>query len=308
VTISIQDKIDYPPLTVGVVTHSGSFVDFECFLNRLIPAIAHYPASINLLIVNNSGINEANKTAALLTKSKLNDACNARVLPSPENNIATGRNLVLTETKTKLLAFIDDDEYPTREWLTELVKTILHHSCAAVAGPALPVFENAAAPLWIQNLDLHNSRGKYSGEVVTTCATANVLIDLSQTGEQQFISDFGRSGGEDAQYFMSLVKKGKVIRWCNEAVVYETIPENKSTVSYILKRFMIQGEIHKRIMEVNGDISSPILFYLRAFFLFIFALPIGIILALARRQSAGSWIRRSIGNLGKLISIQAKLY
>ncbi|MBX2884184.1 MAG: glycosyltransferase family 2 protein [Granulosicoccus sp.] len=289
------------------MTHAGSFIGFGSFLDRLLPAIKCYPAPCKLLIVNNSGIDEANKTIEIVENSELNNVCETLVIPSPENNIATGRNLVLHNTDTELLAFIDDDEYPTQHWLTEIVATMLDWRCVAVAGPAIPVYE-APSSRWIKSVDLHSANGKKTGDKLVTCASANVLIDLSKTRNRQFDPEFGRSGGEDAHYFMSIVKEGGEVRWCNEATVYETIPMNKSTSRYMLKRFMIQGEIHKRILKKNGDIHSMLLFNLRSFVVFLAAFPIGIALALAGRPSAGNWIRRSFGNLGKLVSLPASLY
>ena len=43
----------YPPVTLGVLTHDDSFVDFAVFLTELKPALAAYSGACQLVVVNN---------------------------------------------------------------------------------------------------------------------------------------------------------------------------------------------------------------------------------------------------------------
>jgi hypothetical protein len=76
----------------------------------------------------------------------------------------------------------------------------------------------------------------------TKCRTGNVLFRrsiLDGAGEP-FRSEFG-SGGEDQDFFRRMSERGCVFVWCNEAPAYETVPPNRWTRSFMLKRALLRG-------------------------------------------------------------------
>jgi len=101
-----------------------------------------------------------------------------RVINSPENNIAIGRNVVLDNAAFDLIAFLDDDEYPSVNWLNEMMD--VHNECdsVVVAGPVLPVFEDAC-PAWVKTTDLHNVRNRQNKGIIEMTGTGNVLIQCT---------------------------------------------------------------------------------------------------------------------------------
>lgn len=49
------------------------------------------------------------------------------------------------------------------------------------------------------------------------------------------------NGGEDMDFFRRLTSRGRIFVWCDEAVVYESVPANRLTRSYMLKRGLLRG-------------------------------------------------------------------
>jgi len=149
-------------VTVGVITHKGSYQYLNNFLELLSIPLQKYQIwsdkSVELVLVNNSGVEHNHTVKSILSGSSILDTCTCTLLDSPQNNIATGRNIVLDNSKYRLVAFIDDDEIPTERWLIELATIFLKHQCAVVTAPVHPKFpENTQR--WLKELDLHNTTG-----------------------------------------------------------------------------------------------------------------------------------------------------
>ena len=297
----------YPPVTLGVLTHDDSFVDFAVFLIELKPALAAYSGACQLVVVNNSGDASAEITKKQLENSTIETVCKYSLIVSYGNNIATGRNAVLDSAEHSLVAFLDDDEFPTIQWLPNLVAFLQKNRCTIAAGPTYPIFL-FSAPKWVKQVDLHAARGKTTGQRLRTCATANVLINMNQCGEERFDPQYGHTGGEDTDFFLRLTGRALQLLWCNEAEVYEYIPKHKCTSKYMIKRSVLQGILERRILLSHGAINSILLFKFRSFAAALSCFSIAGILVCARHDNAGDWIRRGFFNIGHLMSSKATLY
>jgi len=60
-----------------------------------------------------------------------------RVIPTGEITPPYKRDIGLSQAKGEILAFIDDDAYPVKNWLINAVKNFLDPEVAAVGGPAI---------------------------------------------------------------------------------------------------------------------------------------------------------------------------
>jgi len=299
--------MDYPPITIGVVTYSGSFIDFSSFLTELVPAVTHYPGPCQLVVVNNSGHQALADTEAAVLRASINQHAECVVVASTDNNIAIGRNTVFDHAQHDLVALIDDDEFPTPAWLVHLVDTLQRNQCGVVAGPALPLYL-FDTPKWIRSLDLHRANGKQTDQRIDNCPTANVLIDSRRIVGELFNTDYGKSGGEDSEFFLRQRDANVDMRWSNEAVVYEYIPASKSTTRYMIKRSILQGALNRRILTTRGDIASQPTFVARSLAVFVCSLIIGTGLCIIGHQRAGHWLQRAFGNLGHCVSFRSGLY
>jgi glycosyltransferase involved in cell wall biosynthesis len=64
-----------------------------------------------------------------------------------QQNIAVARNRSVAMTSGEFVAFVDDDEEPSSDWLCRLYGVLLEHAADGVLGPVLPKFEEGA-PNW----------------------------------------------------------------------------------------------------------------------------------------------------------------
>ena len=73
--------------------------------------------------------------------------------------------------------------------------------------------------------------------------TGNVLLEVKHIDREKepFNPRFGRSGGEDVDFFRRMMKKGHVFIWCDEACVYETVPPERLTKAYHLYKAFLRG-------------------------------------------------------------------
>ena len=113
-----------PRITVGVITHEGRFNDFPDFLIHLLIPLQEYEKwsnqSVELLVVNNSGATTSLLLTEETTQALTRSGIIYKIIDSPKNNIATGRNIVLDQAQHSHVAFIDDDEIARPDWLIQL--------------------------------------------------------------------------------------------------------------------------------------------------------------------------------------------
>lgn len=161
----------------------------------------------------------------------------------PEQNIALARNKALENAKGDFIAFIDDDEFPVKNWLCNLFKTCEAYGVDGVFGPVKAYFEHEP-PQWVTKgrffeRPTHDTGYKMDGAEMRT---GNVLFRREILGRinRAFRSEFG-TGSEDVDFFGRMLKKGCSFVWCDEAVVYEVVPPSRCRRGYLLRRALLRG-------------------------------------------------------------------
>lgn len=161
----------------------------------------------------------------------------------PEQNIAMARNRVLERADGDFVAFIDDDEFPTDDWLLNLVRTCLTYGADGVLGPVKPCFE-PEPPQWIKKGGFFDRPTYPTGFKMKwqETRTGNVLFKRSILNGfgTPFRAEFA-TAGEDVDFFRRMIEKGRLFVWCNEATVYEVVPSSRCTRSYLLRRSLLRG-------------------------------------------------------------------
>ena len=201
-------------------------------------------------VVVDNDVNQSAEEAVNLFKSSA--TFSVSYFSEPEQNIALARNKAIENSSGDYIAFMDDDEYPDPRWLLNLLSTCTKYEADGVLGPVLPYFEETP-PTWLVNGNLCGRVFHGTGEILQgdDARTGNVLMkrDIFDEGDNRFDPKFGRSGGEDGQFFEKVIKKGKVFVWCQEACVHELVPPARLKKSFYLERSLRIGGLSGELMR-----------------------------------------------------------
>jgi succinoglycan biosynthesis protein ExoM len=210
----------------------------------------------SIVIVDNDKFESARQTAefrAQQTKIAIS------YYVEPEQNIALARNKAIENAHGDFIGLIDDDESPAVHWLLNLYKALNHYKSDGVLGPVLPCFEKDP-PRWVLKGRFFDRPTHPTGHILgwKNTRTGNALLrrSLFKKDRKWFDPAFG-SGGEDRDFFRRKIEEGHVFVWCNEAPVFEFVPEKRWKRTVLLKRALLRGE-----MALNNTRSKPMsIFY-----------------------------------------------
>ena len=190
----------------------------------------------------------------------------------PEQNIALARNRAVANADGEFIAFIDDDEVPSRSWLMNLYKTRDEFRADGVLGPVVPSYEGNP-PEWVVRGKFYERPSHRTGEVLnwTNTRTGNVLLRRAIFSSEinMFRLEFG-SGREDRDFFKRMITQGMCFVWCAEAPVYETVPAERCTRSFMLRRALLRGQLpHLSHIDLLKSILAVPLYTLSLPFLLV---------------------------------------
>lgn len=169
--------------------------------------------------------------------------------------LSSVRNTLLIEalkfSSAKLIAMIDDDEWPEPQWLERLIAIQTQTSADIVGGPVHSVFERSAPPA-VLACRLFRSRTSQSGRVDIVWGTNNVLFTrafIAAHAPSWFEDAYGLTGGEDADFFIKHYMLGRRFAWCAEAAVHEHVPPSRARFIWIAKRAFRVGSTNAQIQR-----------------------------------------------------------
>jgi succinoglycan biosynthesis protein ExoM len=157
--------------------------------------------------------------------------------------ISAARNRALSESiASRLLVFIDDDERPSKDWLALLLESWRRTAAAAVVGPVISEYE-VEPSAWVIAGGYFVRRRLPTGTLVQVAGTNNLLLDLEfvRARDIRFDPAFGLSGGEDTMFTRQLVREGGSIVWCDEAIVVDFVPAERTSRRWVVLRALSSG-------------------------------------------------------------------
>jgi glycosyltransferase involved in cell wall biosynthesis len=178
------------------------------------------------------------------TSGSAQEACETASLPwpiryvlEPRRGLTYARNRALAEAgSADFIAFIDDDEVPSPQWLDELLWAQGEFAADVVAGPVTPRYAPEVAE-WIKAGEFFASPAQTTGTPCKGCATHNALVGTNVLGKVPGFDDsFALSGAEDTDFFLRVAQAGYEIVWSQEAVVFEYTSATRGTAAWILRR------------------------------------------------------------------------
>lgn len=226
-------------------------------------------------------------------------------VPLPRPSFAGARNAGVAAGTGQWVAFLDDDEWAEPGWLAALLATAAGSGADVVFGPVLAAVAVPQAwdpdgrslerrPPWPSGTAMPLRRppevaGMWIG-------TGNSLLRRATclAGPAPF-DEIGFAGSEDFDLFLRLDRAGRRFVWCAEAVVHETVPPDRCTTAYRMRRNFVTGQQWATIMIRRS--RRP-------------RLAAGVITARAMVQFvlvAGLWLVRRVRGADQAIPVAFKL-
>lgn len=150
-----------------------------------------------------------------------------RVIPTGRIGPAEKRDLAIRYAKGEILAFLDDDAYPRRDWLDKALRHFSSEEVVAVAGPAVTpdddtLFQKVSGAVFLSEISGGNPDRYWpakSTKEVDDWPSVNLLLRKDVFSELGgFNSEYWP--GEDTKLCLDIVKRGKKIIYDPEVLVY----------------------------------------------------------------------------------------
>lgn len=179
-----------------------------------------------------------------------------RYVAESRRGISHVRNTGLEMARGTLVAFIDDDEVASKEWLYHLIETQRTYGADVVLAPVLCHLEGDGntprhefyRTFYTCSVDAPTGSRLGSGivdpiwrrtaDAYPRLASGNVLLSRSSAvvRSARFDERLALSGGEDTLFFNQLLADGAKIVWCAEAAVCETEPVERQSLRHVATR------------------------------------------------------------------------
>lgn len=166
-----------------------------------------------------------------------------RYVASGAANVAVARNACVSAARGEWIAFIDDDETAERNWLSQLLTIQRAFRADVVKGYVRAIYP-PETPGWVIASDPYTRDYGPDGTPIVSVASGNVLFRRSFVSVDgiAFNPDFGRSGGEDTDFFDRVRSRGAGMVASRSAVVNEIVPPSRVTTEYFRRRYRRFGQ------------------------------------------------------------------
>jgi len=168
-----------------------------------------------------------------------------RYYVNAERNLAAVRNSTIEHAAGEYLAFIDDDEWAESDWIAALYRAVKKYRADAIFGKVV-VHYPESSPQWIVSGDMFGKDNHRTGQVLSKGATSNAILSARWVRDEgvRFDPVFGKSGGEDTDFFHRIHKLGGHLVFDNHAVVSETVETHRLNFDYLKKQNIRIGQTH----------------------------------------------------------------
>lgn len=213
-------------------------------LGRLLEELAAQPTgnlfSYSIVVSDND---RGGSARSLVTEFASRAAVPVTYCIEPVQNVALARNNAVANAKGNYIAFIDDDESPSPDWLLGLYRTCQEHGADGALGPVISRFEQPP-PEWVSKGGFFDRPRHPTGMRIglQDMRTGNVLFKTAilDPAELPFRGEFG-TGGEDVDFFRRVTRRGALLVWSDESLVFEDVSCSRFKRSYLMRRALRRG-------------------------------------------------------------------
>jgi len=224
--------------TVCIATHKRH-LDLERLLASLTSQKGASP--FDVVVVDNDQEKSA-QTVAFRYREKIP----LTYLVEPVRGIARTRNRAVAISRSPFLAFIDDDEWATPQWVAALERQQNISAADVVIGRVEVEFDAEVSEL-VRRCGLFDPSPLPDGAIVpwyfTRTGNAFVRREALPDKEAPFSTCFDLTGGEDVDLFKRMIDSGARVVASATAVVFERRPIARANLIWLLRRAMRNGGI-----------------------------------------------------------------
>lgn len=168
----------------------------------------------------------------------------------PVRGIVAARNCTLDRVPddADFVVFVDDDEHVSTGWLEAMLTTMRDTDATAVQGPVEPDYDQPP-PRWIEDLNIFRLGPFRQGQILNFAATNNSMLNAATLRDYNLRFDmrFNKTGGEDEEFYGRVRGTGGVIRAAAGATVFDSVPYQRMSLRWVIRRSYRKGNTLGRI-------------------------------------------------------------
>jgi GT2 family glycosyltransferase len=177
-------------------------------------------------------------------------AAGATYVCEAEPGIAAARNRAVTHARdvgAGWIAFVDDDQTVTPEWLLELTAMAEESDADAVIG-AVRYHHPASSPAWFRGMKVFEDQLVDGPEFVQYFTTNNLLLRIDPWPVEPPLFDlrFGLTGGSDHHLGARLRRSGRKVVFAPEAFADENVLPSRIGLRQGVRRLLRNGNVMVR--------------------------------------------------------------
>jgi hypothetical protein len=221
--------------------------------------------------------------------------------------ISHARNAAVAAALGRYLVFLDDDEEPETGWLAAFLETMRRSGADLAVGPVYPRFPagDPAGDAYRRRRYTRDARVPTGTPLPQWAGIGNTILDKERcfAGAQPFDPALGLTGSEDTLFLRQLLRNGRKLVWCAEAAVHETVPADRLTPRYLLKRAFHGGQAATFVCATvrPPEAARAARLMLAGGIQAVLYGPAAVALRLLRRNQWLPLMDKAAGGLGKLL-------
>jgi len=176
-----------------------------------------------------------------------------RYVSELQQGLSYARNSGIRNSRSKVLAFVDDDAIAEPDWLWNLTSALWEGECAGAGGQIVP-FWTKPIPGWLSTDDPRTfgafgrfEPGTGAGPLTRPPYGSNMAFRREVFQKYGvFRADLGRSGSnllgrEDVEFGNRLLAAGERLRYEPCAVIHHVVPESRLKKSFVMRWWFWYG-------------------------------------------------------------------